>query len=157
MAIKFARIDDRLIHGQVVTTWIKQYEIEQVIIVNDIVANDQVQSTVMQIACPTGVKIVLLTVDGFIGAYNSSPIKRSTMVLFTNPTDVDITLEAGVKIPFLNVGGMKFIKGKIQITKAVSVDETDKIAFKKILGRGIKIQIQMVPNDKEVLLRQLLK
>ena len=36
MAIEFTRIDDRLVHGQVVTTWLKKYDIEQVIIVSEI-------------------------------------------------------------------------------------------------------------------------
>ena len=41
MAIEFTRIDDRLVHGQVVTTWLKKYDIEQVIIVSDAVALDK--------------------------------------------------------------------------------------------------------------------
>lgn len=157
MAIKFVRIDDRLIHGQVVTTWIKQFDIEQVIIVNDEVAADQVQAAIMQLAAPPGVKVVLFTVDGFIKAYNSTPIKKSTMVLFTNPTDVDKCLEGGFKISLLNVGGIKYAMGKTQITKAVSLDQTDRNSFKRILERGVKIQIQMVPNDAIVSLEELLK
>ena len=156
MAIKLVRIDDRLLHGQVTTTWIKQYEIEQVIIVNDVIAKDQIQATVMQLAGPAGVKIVLLDVDAFIKACKANPIKRSTMVLFTNPVDVYRVVENDIQIPFLNVGGMKFILGKTQITKAVSLDESDKVAFEKILERGIKVQIQMVPNDKVILLTELL-
>ena len=74
MAIKLARIDDRLIHGQVVTTWVKQHGIEQIIIVNDVIAKDQVQATVMQLAGPAGVKVVLLTVNDFIEAFNTNPI-----------------------------------------------------------------------------------
>lgn len=157
MAIKFVRIDDRLIHGQVVTTWIKQFDIEQVIIVNDEIAKDEVQATIMQLAAPPGVKVVLLTVDGFISAYNSNPIKKSTMALYTNPIDVNLCLEGGVKIPFLNVGGMKFVMGKTQITKAVSLNETDKEAFKKILAKGVKVTIQMVPRDSVISLEELLK
>lgn len=157
MAIKFVRIDDRLIHGQVVTTWVKQYDIEQVIIVNDEVAADQVQTTIMQLAAPPGVKVVLLTVDGFIKAYNAGPINKSTMVLFTNPTDVYKCIEGGVRITLLNVGGIKYVVGKTQITKAVSVDQADRNAFKKILERGIKVQIQMVPNDTITLLGELIK
>jgi Phosphotransferase system, mannose/fructose/N-acetylgalactosamine-specific component IIB len=157
MAIKFVRIDDRLIHGQVVTTWIKKFDIEQVIIVNDEIAKDQVQTTVMQLAAPPGIKVVPLTVDRFIAAYNSNPIKKSTMVIFANPVDVDKCLEGGFKITSLNVGGIKFVMGKTQITKAVSLNETDKEAFKKILARGVKVQIQMVPNDNQISLEELLK
>ena len=156
MAIKLARIDDRLIHGQVVTTWVKQHGIEQIIIVNDAIAKDQVQATVMQLAGPAGVKVVLLTVNDFIEAFNTNPIKRSTMLIYANPQDVLKSVAGGVQIPFLNLGGMKFVAGKIQLTKAVSMDDNDKETFRKIMERGLKVHIQMVPTDKDVLLEDLL-
>ena len=52
MAIEFVRIDDRLIHGQVATTWVKKYDIEQIIIVNDKVAGDKIQQSVLKMSAP---------------------------------------------------------------------------------------------------------
>ena len=56
MAIDFVRIDDRLVHGQVATTWIKKYEIEQVIVINDLLANDPVQKSVLEMTAPQGIR-----------------------------------------------------------------------------------------------------
>ena len=56
MAVRLVNIDDRLIHGQVATTWIKDYGIESVIIVNDAVANDPIQKSVAGLAVP-GIKV----------------------------------------------------------------------------------------------------
>ena len=58
MAIEFTRIDDRLVHGQVVTTWLKKYDIEQVIIVSDAVALDKTRQSILKLSAPSGIKIV---------------------------------------------------------------------------------------------------
>ncbi|VJT34519.1 PTS system transporter subunit IIB [Streptococcus pneumoniae] len=47
MSIEFVRIDDRLVHGQVVTTWLKKYDIEQVIIVNDRISEDKTRQSIL--------------------------------------------------------------------------------------------------------------
>lgn len=157
MSIKLARIDDRLVHGQVTTTWIKQHGIEQIIIINDALAKDQVQSAVLQLAAPAGVRILMFEVDRFIEIYNTNPIKKTTMLIYTNPFDVLKTIEGGVAIPYLNLGGMKFVPGKVQITKAVSLDEKDRDTFKKIIAKGVRVEIQMVPGDKKTMLEELIK
>jgi fructose PTS system EIIB component len=157
VTIKLARIDDRLVHGQVATTWIRQFGIEQIIIISDIHAKDQVQSAVIQLAAPAGVRILMFEVEKFIDVYNSNPIKKATMLIYTNPFDVLKTIEGGVVIPYLNLGGMKFVPGKVQITKAVSLDENDRETFKKIIEKGVRIEVQMVPSDKKLLMEELLK
>ena len=88
MAIDFVRIDDRLVHGQVATTWIKKYEIEQVIVINDLLANDPVQKSVLEMTAPQGIRILLFGVDKFTEVYKNNPIKRKTMLIYTNPEDV---------------------------------------------------------------------
>jgi fructose PTS system EIIB component len=157
VTIKLARIDDRLVHGQVATTWIRQFGIEQIIIISDIHAKDQVQSAVIQLAAPAGVRILMFEVEKFIDVYNSNPIKKATMLIYTNPFDVLKTIEGGVVIPYLNLGGMKFVPGKVQITKAVSLDENDRETFQKIIEKGVRIEVQMVPSDKKLLMEELLK
>ena len=52
MPINLARIDDRLIHGQVITTWVKNHDIEQILIINDKVAGDSVQQSVITMSAP---------------------------------------------------------------------------------------------------------
>ena len=156
MAIEFVRIDDRLIHGQVATTWVKKYDIEQIIIVNDKVAGDKIQQSVLKMSAPPELKVAIFGVDKFTEVYNSNPIKRRTMLIYTNPEDVYKNVRGGLKFPYLNVGGMKMVEGKKKISKAVSVDERDIGFFTKLLDEEIKIEVQMVPNDKEVQLREII-
>ncbi|WP_049816589.1 PTS sugar transporter subunit IIC [Streptococcus pneumoniae] len=65
MSIEFVRIDDRLVHGQVVTTWLKKYDIEQVIIVNDRISEDKTRQSILKISAPVGLKIVFFSVKRF--------------------------------------------------------------------------------------------
>lgn len=60
MSIEFVRIDDRLVHGQVVTTWLKKYDIEQVIIVNDRISEDKTRQSILKISAPVGLKLFSL-------------------------------------------------------------------------------------------------
>ncbi|MQS76917.1 PTS system mannose/fructose/N-acetylgalactosamine-transporter subunit IIB [Companilactobacillus halodurans] len=147
MAIKFVRIDDRLVHGQVVTTWVKKNDIEQIIIVNDKVTENKVQESVLKMTAPSGVRIVIFGVEKFIRVYKKNPIKRTTMLIFTNPKDVFECVDNGVEIPYLNVGQMGKNDEREKVTAGVALGDEDKDYFRKIIDEGIDVQIQMVPND----------
>ncbi len=151
MGVKLVRIDDRLIHGQVATTWIKNYEIEQVLIINDKAANDPIQKSVVGLAAPPGVKVMIFGVDQFINILKKSEIKKSTMLLFTTSTDVLKIVESGlVDIKEVNAGGMRFNDTRKRLTKAISVTPEEEQAFVKMMDKGIKINVQMVPKDSSV-------
>jgi len=146
MGIVFVRIDDRLIHGQVATTWVRNFVVEQIAVISDTLANDPIQTSVVKMAAPVGVNAVLLTKKDFIEAYKKG-FKKRTMLILTNPHDVLSIVEEGVTISSLNVGGMKFTNGKRKITESVFVTEKDIEAFNRLVGHGIKIAFQMVPSS----------
>ena len=151
MGVKLVRIDARLIHGQVATTWIKNYEIEQVLIINDKAANDPIQKSVVGLAAPPGVKVMIFGVNQFINILKKSEIKKSTMLLFTTSTDVLKIVESGlVDIKEVNAGGMRFNDTRKRLTKAISVTPEEEQAFVKMMDKGIKINVQMVPKDTSV-------
>ncbi|QPE17119.1 PTS sugar transporter subunit IIB [Providencia rettgeri] len=156
MPINVARIDDRLIHGQVITTWVKNFDIEQVIIVNDKVANDTVQQSVLTMAAPPDLKVVVFGVDKFIEVLKKAEIKRRTMLLFTNSIDVNKLVESGLKLEKLNVGGMRMQEGRRNLSRAVAVTPEEEHAFRSLINNNIDVEIQMVPKDPIVELKTLL-
>ncbi|WP_314250462.1 PTS sugar transporter subunit IIB [Abiotrophia defectiva] len=145
--IRFVRIDDRLIHGQVATTWTKVLNIEQILIIDDAAKNDPMMQSVANFAAPPHVKVSIFGVDQFIAIQAKTEIKRATMLLFANVLDTLKVIEAGVEVPYVNAGGMRFREGRRQMTKAISVTPEENQAFKALIQRGIDIQIQMVPKD----------
>jgi PTS system mannose-specific IIB component len=157
MAIELVRIDDRLIHGQVVTTWVKQYQIEQILIINDEISQDEVQKNVFNVMAPDNVKVQTFGVEKFAEIYKKTPIKRRTLLLLTNPIDVTTLVENDVDILSLNVGGMKFTGNRKRYTRAVSLTEEEKMHLLKLAEKGIDIGIQMVPTDKKLSVDELKK
>ncbi|MWN05673.1 PTS sugar transporter subunit IIB [Gilliamella sp. Pas-s95] len=156
MPINLTRIDDRLIHGQVITTWVKNYDIEQVLIINDKVAMDKVQQSVLTMSAPPELKVLVFGVQQFIDIIKKTPIKKRTMLLFTNSIDVNKLIDGGLEIEKLNVGGMRMQEGRHQLSRAVSVTPEEKQAFKHIIEKNVKVEIQMVPKDPIIELETLL-
>ncbi len=158
MTIALARIDDRLIHGQVATRWTKETRVTRIIVVSDEVAKDHVRSTLLKQVAPPGVTSHVVDVAKCIRVYNNPKYAgERVMLLFTNPTDVERVIEGGVDIKSINIGGMAYHEGKTQVTNAVSIDDTDITAFNKLNDRGIELEVRKVSSDSKVRMMELLQ
>ncbi|MFU2059610.1 PTS mannose transporter subunit IIAB [Avibacterium volantium] len=158
LVVGLARIDDRLIHGQVATRWTKESKVSRIVVVNDDVAKDSVRSTMLKSVAPPGVTAHVVGVDKMIRVYNNPEYAgERMMLLFTNPTDVLRLLEAGVDMKSINIGGMAYKDGKKMITSAVSVDDKDIDAFKAIDAMGVELDVRKVSNDSRQYMMDLLK
>lgn len=158
MDIRLARIDDRLIHGQVATVWSRTTGVERILVVSDEVAKDDLRKFLLSQAVPPGVKANVITVDKMVEVYHNLLFRNhKVMLLFTNPQDVAAIVRRGVELPSLNIGGMRFTTGKKMITNFVSIDDEDLKAFDYLLAQGIDIEIRKVPADRKVSLADLLK
>ena len=157
MKIGLARIDDRLIHGQVATRWTKETNVNRIIVVSDEVAADKMRSTLLKQVAPPGVTAHVVDVEKAIRVYNNPQYaKDRVMLLFTNPTDVVRMVEGGVDIKSVNIGGMAFRQGKTQVNNAVSVDEKDIEAFNKLNARGIELEVRKVSSDSRLKMMDLI-
>lgn len=158
MGIEFARIDDRLIHGQVAGPWTKHLRINRIIVVNDQVANSELQKVLLAQAAPPEVKANVVTVEKFIRvAKHPLIMDAKIMLLFKNPQDVLRVLKRAIFIPSVNVGGMKFTAGKQMLTHFISIDEADIAAFQALDRRHVELEIRKVPSDRKQYLMPLLK
>ncbi|CAI0763701.1 PTS mannose transporter subunit IIAB [Serratia entomophila] len=157
MKIGLARIDDRLIHGQVATRWTKETNVSRIIVVSDEVAADHVRKTLLTQVAPPGVTAHVVDVAKAIRVWNNPKYAGDrVMLLFTNPTDVWRLVEGGVDIKSVNIGGMAFRQGKTQVNNAVSVDEKDIEAFKKLNERGIELEVRKVSSDSQLKMMDLI-
>ncbi|MDJ1122529.1 PTS sugar transporter subunit IIB [Olsenella sp. YH-ols2217] len=156
MSVKLVDIDDRLIHGQLATTWIPDYRIESVIIVDDKVANDPIQKSVAGLAVPK-VKVNVFGVDKFIDVLTKTTIKKVTMVLFTNPVDALRLHENGLPFNYLNVSGMRFNDQRRRLHKNMSVTEDEKEALEQLIEMGVECWMQPTTRDPKVRVSELLE
>ena len=156
MALKLVDIDDRLIHGQVATTWIPDYGIESAIIVSDAVANDPVQKSVAGLAAPN-IKVTVFGVEKFIDVLKKTQLKKATMVLFTNPIDALTLKKNGLDYNYLNVSGMRFNYQRTRLHKNMSVTKEEKEAFEELIGMGVECWMQTTTRDSKEPVAELLK
>ena len=157
MVIGLARIDDRLIHGQVATRWTKETNVSRIIVVSDEVAADKVRKTLLTQVAPPGVTAHVVDIAKMIRVYNTPQYAgERVMLLFTNPTDVERIVEQGVKITSVNIGGMAFHQGKTQVNNAISVDQKDIEAFRKLNARGIELEARKVSTDQKLKMMDLI-
>ncbi|GKW02095.1 PTS mannose transporter subunit EIIAB [Pectobacterium carotovorum subsp. carotovorum] len=157
MKIGLARIDDRLIHGQVATRWTKETNVSRIIVVSDEVAADHVRKTLLTQVAPPGVTAHVVDVAKAVRVYDNPKYAADrVMLLFTNPTDVLTLIENGVNITSVNIGGMAFKQGKTQVNNAVSIDEKDIAAFRELDKRGIELEVRKVSTDSRIKMMDLI-
>lgn len=157
MGLALVNIDDRLIHGQVATTWIRDYKIESCIIVNDMVANDPVQKSIAGLAVPD-IKVSVFGVEQFIDILKKTELKKVTMVLFTNPIDALKLKQNGLDYSYLNVSGMRFNDKRKRLHKNMSVTEEEKAAFENLINyENVEVYMQTTTRDEKTNVIELLK
>ncbi len=158
MKIALARIDDRLIHGQVVTVWSKETKCQRIIVCNDDVANDEIRRTLLTQVAPPGVQSSVVGIEKAIRVINNPKYENDiVLLLFTNPTDVLRLVEAGIDIKTVNIGGMSFKEGKTQLTTAVSVNDQDIKSFKALNDKNIELEIRKVASDSKSFIMKLIE
>ena len=143
-----ARIDTRLLHGQVATTWTKTVNPTRIIAVSDNVAKDNLRKSMIEQAAPPGVKANVVPISKMVQVDKDTRFGNTrALLLFETPQDALEAIEKGVQIDTLNLGSMAHSLGKVALTKAVSMDKNDVETFEKLLAMGIKIDVRKVPSD----------
>lgn len=151
MGVVLVRIDDRLIHGQVVENWMKFLKIDHVVVVNDFVASDRMQKTLFSMAVPDHARIsILATAEAREAIQNGQFEGERAMLLLVSPEDVLNLIKEGVRIKEVNVGGMHYSPDKKQILKAISVSKEDVRAFQELDKLGVHLEARMVPDDEKI-------
>ena len=153
-----ARIDTRLLHGQVATAWTKTVGPNRIIVVSDNVAHDNLRKNMIEQAAPPGVKANVVPVDKMIQVAKDPRFGATkAMLLFETPQDALRAIKGGVDIKELNLGSMAHSQGKVVCTKAVSMGSDDVKTFDELLAMGIKIDVRKVPTDSPENFNEILK
>lgn len=151
MTISLMRIDDRLIHGQVATSWAKAVKCEAIFAVSDEVAQDELRKNLLLQIAPEHLKAYVIPVEKAIKVYhNPKYASRHVLWLVTKPEDIVRLIEGGVKIDKVNVGGMTYKDGNKQLSDAITVGKADVAAFRKLLDLGVELSMQKVASNPRV-------
>lgn len=149
MDIALARIDDRLIHGQIVTAWMGTIgQCDEILISDDKAATDSLLQSVLTMTKPPNIKLRVLTVEDTIQDFiDKVDDSRRVLLITRGPKAMLALLEGGVEFDYLNLGGMGAGPGRKRYKRNISLSDEELETLHKIKGMGVHIELKMVPSD----------
>ena len=156
MSFRLVRIDDRLIHGQVVTGWLRALGAKRIVIVDDATARDEFLREVLTLAAPQGVPVeVLGLADGAARCLELASSPEPVIVLARSPRTIVALRQAGVPIEVVDLGGMGAGPGKRRLHKTISVSPDDLASLRLLEEMGTRVEVQIVADDRPIPFRSL--
>lgn len=160
MSIVLYRVDERLIHGQVVVGWGNRLQFDRVVLVNDQVASNPWERELYLSCVPPYMKANILSVDDAISKILQDRFaSERTVVLVDSPFDVLEMVKKGVEFDSVNVGGVHSKAGRRKILPYLFLSPEEISAFRRIISTGIRCECRDVPlaekHDLSVLLDKL--
>lgn len=148
---KFAhvRIDDRLIHGQIIASWLGVIHCTTIVVADDKAAKDSLQSMMLQMACPSSITLKIVPIDEAKTRLVSPAIDRAkTLLILRNAESALRLTETDIGIDEINVGNVSSAAGRKKYSKSVWLNDADIAAFTALHDRGIRLEVRIVPSDK---------
>lgn len=155
MAILFARVDDRLIHGQIVQAWLPELNIDEVVIPCSKTQTQHINKNLLRLSLPFEYDLTVLSPEHCVAYMTQSP--KRTLLLMESLQDLQPLLEDGLQIKSVNIGGMHFKPNAQKLAENVFLDEQDKRTLKILHDLGIEVETRAVPTSKSISLKEILQ
>ncbi|MGX7058966.1 PTS system mannose/fructose/N-acetylgalactosamine-transporter subunit IIB [Vagococcus humatus] len=150
MGIIHARIDERLIHGQVATVWTNTLGANRIMVVNDLAVKDQMQIAALKMAKPAGVKLSILSKRKAVANILAGKYDEDKVFLITRDIpDMAYLIDNGVPLESFNVGNISQKEGSRPIKKSVALTEEDIQIIERLIQNGTSITAQMIPSESK--------
>lgn len=155
--VELVRIDDRLVHGQVVEAWVPHLKAELVVVVSESAAGDPTQQALMSLALPEVVGLKVLRPGEAVAFFASENCKgKRTLVLVPSPAEALALIEGGLGVKTINVGGLHYSAGRIQLGRVIFLSDEDRRTLKELAQKGVVLEGRAVPSDRKLDLAALL-
>lgn len=147
MGIALTRVDFRLIHGQVITTWVKRCGVNEIVTIDNVLSQDEFMQEVFKMAAPKGVKIQILSVDESVKAQKNDEFENSNvLILFRNVQELNNAVRKGLKLKEVQIGGLGGGPGRKAVNNAITLDRKDADILLELENMGISIYLQTTPD-----------
>ncbi|MGL5692726.1 MAG: PTS system mannose/fructose/N-acetylgalactosamine-transporter subunit IIB [Peptostreptococcaceae bacterium] len=144
--ITIARIDERMIHGQVAYAWTVAYKSDAILAIDDEIASDAFQKSLLEMAAPKSMRCFILNERKAIDFLKKYENKKIFIVVKRPKTLINL-IKNGVNIESINVGGLYFAQGRRQISNTVYVDTDLENDFQELNSLGVKLDLRATPSD----------
>ncbi len=156
MSLSLIRIDDRLIHGQVVLGWARVLKPDRIVVANDRVAKNDWERRLYSASVPPHLQASFLTLEETAARIRSDGFgDDAVLLLFESVADAHGVVEAGVHFDEINVGGLHYHDGASELLPFVYVSEDDRRLLKDLAEKGVKLIAQDIPGNPAINLTPL--
>jgi mannose/fructose/N-acetylgalactosamine-specific phosphotransferase system component IIB len=155
--IELFRIDDRLIHGQVVVGWGEPLDVGFIVLVDDEVAVSDWEQELYHLGVPSRMDVFFDTVERAVETFGNYQADRRPGILLTK--DIATMERLADRVPLIkaiNLGGLHFQDGRVQKLRYVFLDCNEERALRELAARGVAISAQDVPAARPVPLEDVL-
>jgi len=158
VSISLVRVDNRLIHGQILEAWVPYVQASCLIVVDDDVANDFFRETVIRMAVPREIDVHIHSIEEFAETYSRlEETGRKAIVLFSTVGDARKAFEKGFHYERLNIGNVYNETGKVQCARSINLSDQDIRHIVQLIQDGIQVELRCVPKDKPIDFFSILK
>jgi mannose/fructose/N-acetylgalactosamine-specific phosphotransferase system component IIB len=148
------RIDDRLLHGQVVVGWGQQLGLEWIILASDRVAESPTMVAAMKAGAPLDIHADVFDLEETVRRLGSGEIAaKKSMLVFESPGDLLKLIHKGVSIKQIHIGGLHFREGAEELLPYVYLSNWDRMALDEMTKRGIRVTCQDLPGNHPLVYR----
>ena len=134
--IVLVRIDDRLIHGQVMTSWLNYTSANKIMIIDDEVANDAFMKSVLKTCVPANVKLATFTVGKAAARLKKGFAGDKCIILVKYPKTLYRLMSEGIVFDHVNIGGMGVSGDRTKFFRNISASEEEKKMLKELVEAG---------------------
>ncbi|GHV54310.1 PTS sugar transporter subunit IIBC [Deltaproteobacteria bacterium] len=142
------RIDNRLIHGQIIEAWLPYTRATHLVVCNESLSHDMLRQQIMLLAVPSRIHVDFVAPVSF-GAIvdNNADVCETILVIFANCADAKAAYNAGCKFATLNIGNMHYGPGKRQVCEHVALSEEEAACLHAFAAMDVCLDFRCVPND----------
>ncbi|NLW81705.1 MAG: PTS sugar transporter subunit IIB [Desulfovibrionales bacterium] len=147
--MQWFRIDNRLVHGQVIEAWLPHVRAKTLVVANDDLAADELRQEIMSLAVPSGVTFLccpLQNVAAELERLQTEDPGQHMLVLFATCADARAAHHAGVAFSVVNIGNLHYGPGKEQICEYIALGPDDRACLKYFSDHGVELDFRCVPS-----------
>lgn len=159
MAILLLRVDERLIHGQVVVGWGAELHPDRIIVVDDEIAASEWEQDLYRLGLGEGMSALFTTVEGATGQLDTWQGDASRSLLLTRDIDTMLRLSRGGRLrgQEVNIGGIHYVPGREEVLPYVYLDGAQREALSSLIGEGVSASARDLPGGRRVPAEKLLR
>lgn len=151
MPLLLVRVDSRLVHGQVVETWVPHTGANYLVVANDDLAANPALRAVMELAIPESIHAAFCAVAGVRAALSEIEARGDRAILLCATAQDALRLrEMGISFSSLNIGNLHYASGKVEITPSVYFSPEDFEAVDRLRHEGVAVDVRATPSDQGV-------